>query len=207
MPTFALKSLFNRTWNWHACSKICPYIRLLYRLIWSGRGAGTYPRWQTRQITTPTSWVNAESQQPQHECFWMVGGSWSFHREPTHAWGEHANSTQKGPIQDLNQQPYCEIISMLPQHFFIQNNRQWSLFHCLMTLIPFGHVDKCSFYKLWHLADRYLKPKLWCHSGVFSREQSKWVSGRKALNYLVKFRRSHPSYSVDLVCWKLTLND
>ena len=36
-----------------------------------------------------------------------MGGSWSTRREPTHTRGEHANSTQKGPSQELNLEPSC----------------------------------------------------------------------------------------------------
>ena len=35
----------------------------------------------------------------------------STRREPTHTWGEHANSTQKGPSQKLNLEPSrCEAM-------------------------------------------------------------------------------------------------
>ena len=37
----------------------------------------------------------------------MVGGSQSTWREPSHTWGEHANTTQKGPNQESNLKPVC----------------------------------------------------------------------------------------------------
>jgi len=34
----------------------------------------------------------------------MAGGGWNTRREPVHARGEHANSTQKDPSRDLNRE-------------------------------------------------------------------------------------------------------
>ena len=38
---------------------------------------------------------------------WDCGRKPEYQRKPTQAQGEHANSTQKGPDQGLNQQPSC----------------------------------------------------------------------------------------------------
>ena len=46
-----------------------------------------------------------------------MGKSQSTQREPTHTQTEHANSTQKSPSQDLNQEPpYCEgmVLTITP---------------------------------------------------------------------------------------------
>ena len=97
---------------------------------WVTGGAGTYPSGhQVRGGVHPGPWTGHQSitgphrdkrdKQP-HTCshsllrtiletpinltciFWMVGGSWSTRREPTHTRGEHANSTHKGPSRELN---------------------------------------------------------------------------------------------------------
>jgi len=105
------------------------------RLIWrSGhRGAGAYPSGhQARggvhpapvaspsQGHTETNETNNHtrshsllrtiySHQLTYACFWMVGGSQSTRREPTHTQGEHANSTQKSPRWGLNlEHSHCE---------------------------------------------------------------------------------------------------
>ena len=45
--------------------------------------------------------------------FWIVGGSRSTRRELTYTWGEHANSTQKGPIWDSDQESSCCEVTVL----------------------------------------------------------------------------------------------
>ena len=40
-------------------------------------------------------------------CFWSVGEIQSTQTEPSPAHGGHANSTQKGPGRDSNQEPLC----------------------------------------------------------------------------------------------------
>ncbi|MED6277349.1 hypothetical protein CHARACLAT_012477 [Characodon lateralis] len=52
------------------------------------------------QTTKHTPKGNLEKPIKQ-SCFWTVRGSRSTRREPTHAWGEHANSRQKDPRQRI----------------------------------------------------------------------------------------------------------
>ena len=58
----------------------------------------------------------------------MMGGSQSTWRELTDARGEHANSTQKEPTWDLNQEPsYCEatVLTTTIQHSIVMLLFRW----------------------------------------------------------------------------------
>ena len=55
------------------------------------------------------------------------GRSWSTGGEPTHTRGKHANSTQKNPSQDSNQEPSCCEATVLQYEFF---------FVCLFVFFP-----------------------------------------------------------------------
>jgi len=59
----------------------------------------------TKQPYTLTPMVKLEQPINPTFIFWMVAGSQSTWREPTHTRGEHVNATQKG--QDSNQDPFC----------------------------------------------------------------------------------------------------
>uniref|UniRef100_A0A3P9HSC0 NACHT domain-containing protein n=1 Tax=Oryzias latipes TaxID=8090 RepID=A0A3P9HSC0_ORYLA len=65
-------------------------------------------------------WAKAGGRTPWTESFWTVGGSRSPRRKPTHARGEHANSTQKSPpLLFCLRSPICrhEVQSGLKKKF------------------------------------------------------------------------------------------
>lgn len=46
-----------------------------------------------------------------------MGGSWSTYRVPMHIQGEHANSKQKGPSWEPNQEPTrCDVTALTTTH-------------------------------------------------------------------------------------------
>jgi len=63
--------------------------------------------WTLKLVVSLESLINLRC------MFWMVGGSWSILRESTHTRAEHANTTQKDPSQDLDQEfSCCEAIAI-----------------------------------------------------------------------------------------------
>ena len=92
----------------------------------------------------------------------MVGGSWSTQREPMHKWGEHANSTQKGPRWGLNLEPSrCEVtvltttppcspvVSILVQFYSILFSDICLLTHSILTYMAFQTKKEPSVRDLW----------------------------------------------------------
>ena len=72
---------------------------------WTGRQSITGPHKEKRD-KQPHTLLRTILETPinlKGMVFWTVGG------EPMHTWGEHANSTQKGPSWELNLEPSrCE---------------------------------------------------------------------------------------------------
>jgi len=96
---------------------VYPSIHFLYRQS-VGRVAGAYPSNHRAkggvhpgQVASPSQGhIETNETNKWVGIVWIVGGSRSTRREPTHTRGEHANSTQKGPRRGSNLEPsHCEV--------------------------------------------------------------------------------------------------